>query len=93
MEETSWKDREVKEQVKKYGKQRIFKVDADKWPDWIKRFKITGLPTVMIVSAKNYDIIARHEGYMNDNELEGFLKQSGNMGLKSGPASKIKNPK
>lgn len=93
MDATSWKDRDVKEQVKKYGKQRIFKVDADKWPNWIKKFNVTGLPTVMIVSAKNYEIIDRHEGYMNDNQLEEFLKQSGKVAKNSGPSSKVKNSK
>ncbi len=90
MEGTSWKDPGVIKEIAAYKNKTRYKIDADKYPQWIEKFKVGGLPTVMIVSAKDHKVINRVEGYQSADQLKSLLSKPTKVSAENGPSSKVK---
>lgn len=70
-----WDNKNVREELKNYKGRREWGISIDDRSndEYIKRYKITCVPTVIIVTSEG-KILKRHEGFMSSNDLVGFLK-------------------
>ncbi len=72
MERYVWPHSSVKREVAKYRNGKVWHIDTDKDMEWVRKYNITGVPTVMIMD-KNGVALKRGVGYMTVAELTKFL--------------------
>jgi thioredoxin-like negative regulator of GroEL len=57
---------------------RVGKLDSDKYPAAASKYKVQGLPTILLFTDQTTDMpTARIEGAMTSDQLLAWLKQSG----------------
>lgn len=93
MEETSWKDKDVIKEIRAFKNKTRYKIDADKYPQWVEKFDVSGLPTIIIADSKTYRVINRTEGYQSAEQLKSLLGKPTKVSLENGPCSKVKKPR
>ena len=51
----------------------VLKVDVDKFPELAERYSVFSIPTLYLI--ENNNIIKKHTGYLNPNELINFVNE------------------
>lgn len=51
----------------------VLKVDVDKFPEIAERYSVFSIPTLYLI--ENNNIIKKHTGYLNPNELINFVNE------------------
>lgn len=51
----------------------VLKVDVDKFPEIAERYSVFSIPTLYLID--NNNIIKKHTGYLNPNELINFVNE------------------
>jgi len=53
---------------------RVAKIDADKYPEWTSRLKVTSFPTVIVIDGKTANELQRVEGALTKDQLIQLMK-------------------
>lgn len=90
MKEHSWPTDGVCQQIKYYASKKIYRINADKYPDWVEKYHVNSLPTIIIIDAKTFKETSRNVGFMTAEQLERFLSYPDHVSFSSGESFPIR---
>lgn len=72
MKRSVWPNSQIQELVKDYKNGKIYWVNVDKEKEYVRKYKIRGIPTVMVIDSSGKPL-KRATGYMTVQQVKEFL--------------------